>query len=436
MRNQLRRMWMVVLFLCVMGAMMVGDPEVSAKSKVSFQVKGTTLIVSGKGKMPGTGTVKNPEKIKKVVIKKGVTSISDFAFEDWKSLKVVKIPNTVKKIEYFAFSRSGIESITIPKSVKVMYEGVFASCKKLKKVTMPGKMKFIEWVDDMAKLVWDYNSNIHTITFSTQLNLDTLAYIDSKNLVVSKKDKKYKSIDGMIYSKDGKKIVRIPALRKKAVIAKGCKEFYLQSVVWSGEDWSGDPNGGCCKLKKIIIPKSVNIIEDKKYFAFHQVDESWWDDGEIQVKIANKSTSYEQLELLHKRLGISYENLWKEVPDAFGSSGVSGMCVSKAGELKWYGGKAKSVNIPESVNKVCEYAFAGNTSVEEVIVPKTVTEIENCAFEKCENLKKLQLTDGLTTVGRGIVVCCNKLEELVIPGTVHSMESMAFAQCGIKNLVV
>lgn len=80
---------------------------VDAAGKVTYKVKGTTLTISGKGEMPKSmvfGKKSKTKNIKKVVIKKGVTTISKNAFKNCKKLKRVQLPSTLKKISGYAFT--------------------------------------------------------------------------------------------------------------------------------------------------------------------------------------------------------------------------------------------------------------------------------------------------------------------------------------------
>ena len=79
--------------------------------------------------------------MKKVIIKKGITSISDTAFRNMKNLKTVKIPSTVKKIGYESFYDTAIKEVKIPSSVKKIGNHAFKS-KKLRKLTLPGNFKY------------------------------------------------------------------------------------------------------------------------------------------------------------------------------------------------------------------------------------------------------------------------------------------------------
>lgn len=104
-----------------------GVNAAKAKSNVTYSIKKGTLVIKGKGKSRHKMTFKNNKKIKKVVIRKGVTSVSDKAFYKCKNLKKVTISGTVTKSEV-QFYGTKIKNITIPekvgKSVRMLQENV------------------------------------------------------------------------------------------------------------------------------------------------------------------------------------------------------------------------------------------------------------------------------------------------------------------------
>ena len=46
------------------------------------------------------------------------------------------------------------------------------------------------------------------------------------------------------------------------------------------------------------------------------------------------------------------------------------------------------------------YGVFEGSALEEIALPSTLRRIEHCAFEKCKNLKRVLLPDGLERVGR------------------------------------
>ena len=76
--------------------------------------------------------------IKKVIIEKGITNISDNAFNECRNLVSVSIPNSVTKIEGYAFKNcSSLASVTIPNSVSDISFEAFKGCSGLTSITIP-----------------------------------------------------------------------------------------------------------------------------------------------------------------------------------------------------------------------------------------------------------------------------------------------------------
>ena len=150
-----------------------GQQKVEAKTKVTYTLKKGTLTIKGKGAMPAKMKFRRNKKIKKVIIKKGVTSVSYEAFALCKNLNSVTIPSTVKTIGIRSFYGTKISKITVPSKTKTIGQGAFGSCKSLKTIVMPGdfKLKLEEDTDDKLGYVASDESAVDTITFITKLNL-------------------------------------------------------------------------------------------------------------------------------------------------------------------------------------------------------------------------------------------------------------------------
>ena len=96
------------------------------------------LTVSGTGAMTAYDSVADVpwyahrDAVKSVVIKKGVTSVAPYAFQQCGKLTKVTLPTTVKTIGTHAFSYCGaLKSISIPSGVKTIGNRAFLSCKAL-----------------------------------------------------------------------------------------------------------------------------------------------------------------------------------------------------------------------------------------------------------------------------------------------------------------
>ncbi len=268
---------------------MQADNASAAKKKkqtqeyVSMSYKKGVLTIKGKGEMgdPIKTTVYENKNIKKVVIKKGVTAIADFAFKGCKKLKEIILPSTLKKIGAYAFEEcpiknitipksvksiepgafagSSIKSITIPKTVKKLGEGVFGNCKKLESITMPGNIGIIKDEDpdyeyQPGSFLGRKCNSLKKVKFTTALNINMLKRVGrSGGFEVLANDPKYKSVNGLLYSKDGKTLLRIPHGRKKVIISDKCTTVTAGSYGY--EMYLADS-----AMKEIVFPKTVTKI--------------------------------------------------------------------------------------------------------------------------------------------------------------------------------
>lgn len=275
---------------------------VSGANGVIASSKKSTVIISGKGKMKNSMTFKNKKKIKKVIVKNNVTSISKRAFYGCKNLKILRLGKRVKAIGRYAFYNTRLNKVVIPKSVKSIGVGAFNTKTEIKSASIPGTIKTKTVVDMESSVIM---SNVNNVTFITNLDINILNNIKAKNYVVKNNDKKYSSKDGIVYSKDGSKVVRIPN-RKEVVIADGCKEFDIYAYKYAtylGDDYY---EAICKDVQKIVLPKSVSKITDssvlKEQYVFYN-DQY----GLKELEIQNKNLDAESIKLIKEALGNNYE---------------------------------------------------------------------------------------------------------------------------------
>ena len=104
-------------------------------------------------------------------------------------------------------------------------------------------------------------------------------------------------------------------------------------------------------------------------------------------------------------------------------------------KLSKYNGMDTNVVIPESVTSINDFAFYGCETLETVKIPKTVTSIGAHAFYGCECLRKIEIPESVTLIGGGAFSCCKRLETLSIPKTVKSIGKSTFYKCDhLKNV--
>lgn len=218
-----------------------------------------------------------PDKIDNVQ----VTGIGYKSFQANKNITNVSIPNSVNSIGRYAFGGcTSITSFNIPESVKSIGGQALSGCNNL------------------------------------------------TNITVDENNTSFKSIDGILYSKDGSKLLNYP-------VNKAGEKFTISKDV---TDIGSSAFYGSVNLKSIEIPSSVTIIESGA-FGFCK----------------NLSSII--------------------IPDGITNIGV-GM---------FYGcTNLSSINIPDSVTTIERSAFQNCINLSSITIPNSVTRIDD-AFNGCKN---------------------------------------------------
>ena len=219
--------------------LMQTDNASAAKKKIkqvnnsaSTSLRKGVLTVSGKGKMTKKliPTQAQKKKIKKIIIKKGITELPEEAFAGCNKAEEITISSSVRKIGMHAFSDTAVKDMVIPKTVKGIGWGICERCKQLESLTVPGNFKVLKPSSDKYYepfVVGEYA--LKTVKFSTALEPELVRMVgDCEKFELQDSDPNYKSIDGMIYTKDGK-IGEIALITEadKVIISSGVEKIRL-----------------------------------------------------------------------------------------------------------------------------------------------------------------------------------------------------------------
>jgi hypothetical protein len=96
----------------------------------------------------------------------------------------------------------------------------------------------------------------------------------------------------------------------------------------------------------------------------------------------------------------------------------------------------KKVILNDGLQKIGAQAFDNCTSLSSIKLPSTVTEIGSCAFSGCCNLREVVFHDGLQKIRRYSFYSCTSLSTITIPSTVTEIGDHAFSACSNLREVV
>lgn len=181
----------------------------------------------------------------------------------------IDIPEWITSIGDQAFAESGLKNVVIPASVTHFSDGMFRDCNELQYVTFSNGITkvsvdgFGEWFARCKKLKKIIiPKSLENIDFAQIcLENESLEAIEIDN-----NNQAYQSIDGIVYNKSGTKMLFCPkGFKGEAIIPDGVKE--LDTWWWGGF-------GNCRKLESVVIPGSVETIDQSAFLHCKELKKS------------------------------------------------------------------------------------------------------------------------------------------------------------------
>ena len=240
-------------------AMASGDTS-DENVKVSFD--NGTLIISGSGMITQTSVGNcghSLSEIKKVIIKKGITSIGRFAFAYCSSLSSIEIPNSVTTIERSAFeSCSSLSNIKIPDSVTSIGDYLFGGCNSLSNIEIPNSVTTIGnyafWNCSSLNSI-KISNNVIRIGDHAFSSCSSLSNIEIPNSVTNIGRNAFSSCSSL-------NSIKIPnsVMNLECYMFCGCSSLSSIEIPNSVTNIGSNAFERCSSLSSIKIPNSVTNI--------------------------------------------------------------------------------------------------------------------------------------------------------------------------------
>ena len=388
----------------------------------------------------GVGTFYNCSNLTSIVIPNSVTSIGDLAFDSCTSLTSIEIPNSVTSIEGSAFSNcTALTSIEIPNSVTSIGNYAFYGCTALTSIVIPKSVTSIgiyAFMGCTSLTSLEIPNSVTSIGEYAFYNCTSL-----KSIEVDKNNQNYKSIEGNLYSKDGKTLIQY-AIGKTAttftipnsVTSIGSYAFYGCTALTSIEIPNSVTSIGsfafynCTALTSIEIPNSVTSIG---YYAFYNCTSL----ESITLPFVGATLNGTKNVHFGYIFGTSsYQNNASNVPSSLKTVVITGG--TSIGEWAFHNcSNLTSIVIPNSVTTIGSNAFYYCTALTSITIPNSVTSIGDYAFSGCALLTSIEIGSGVTSIGYGAFSSCISLESIVIPNSVTSIGNYAFRFCDLLTSI-
>lgn len=116
---------------------------------------------------------------------------------------------------------------------------------------------------------------------------------------------------------------------------------------------------------------------------------------------------------------------------------IDGLPVKRIGAFAFTGVYSKQIILPNSINSIDEFAFAGENRLVSITIPDSVEQIKDDTFIDCNSLKEIRLPDSLTSIGEKAFYACTSLKTINLPNALTSIGESAFSNChSLKSIII
>ena len=350
-----------------------------------------------------------------------------------KNLKAIVLPENTLKIDYHAFGDCELlKEVTIPEGCTEI-DQAFSSNRNLETVNLPSSLV------RFASNNFAYCPNVKAIN------------VDDNNL-------QFKSVDGVLYSKDGKRLIRFANNKCQqyniinGTVEIGENAFYCSNVEFVNIPTSVTVIGKFAfysskKLKEILIPNSVREIG---YEAFQYCSDL------TSLTLSSQITKIEEGTFLgcYSLKSVFFPENIKEIsPTAFNYCYLlqrfevdnsnpylcsdDGVIYSKDKKtivrcpIALY---SEDFKIGEGVETIADNAFMGCKNIQKFTLPMSVDSIGKHSFEKC-SITSIQLSDNVQFIGYEAFNDCDSLKSFVVPTSLKEIAQSMLISCGSLSYV-
>ena len=443
----------------------------------------TRVIIPGSVKEIGKNAFSNNTSLQEVIIEEGVEIIGDSAFERCSNLKNIQIPNSVNEIGDYAFqsckSLTSIElpdnleilsfqvlsectslvDIKLPDSLKIMHSNSLYGCKNLKQIYIPARVETINnsfrYCTNLSEIILDEKNENFVMTDNMLMTIDkkTLIFIEkSDNL--SDSLTLQNDIETIAHGAFATYGYRLKELTLPATIndisyiifeeMTNLQKIYINSnnqkfesdgttiynkienelVLSVSKDEVLEVKSGTKSIKSYAFSYCKNLISIKLNEELERIDNQCFNNTKIEKLYIPKNVSY-----IHplsvgnmqdlKTIEIDPENNWYKYSDGFLYSYDGKVLVA-------YILSSETVEIPEGVKEIGDYAFHNRVNLKNILIPDTVKKI-GLAFNYCNGLTIINIPNSIKEINK---LCFNYADNLVSINVDNTKDSITGAPWG------
>ncbi len=334
-----------------------------------------------------------------IIIQEGVTEIGRQAFIECENLVSVKFPSTLKKIEEEAFyGCQKLEEVSLPDGLQEIKYHSFFRCSKLKEFRFPDSVTCNEdcglpWCTGLKKVVLPKKMTEIPSHFLNGL----------------------KDLEEIVFPEE-LKVIGSDAL-------ENCTSLVSIELPESVEVLEFGAFSNCKKLTSIKLPKHLKKIYKRAFYGCDKLKE---------VELFDVEEIYRDSFPEKIKLKVSHDSKTLKEED--------GLLLSADGKvLRACLKSAETIEIPESVTEIFDYAFERMPLLTTITLGKNLVKLDKSCFNGCPSLQKVYFEGRMVEIGESAFSYCEKLNTVSFPypDSVASIGANAFAECTkLKSITI
>ena len=361
--------------------------------------------------------------VKKVQIEKGITRIGNWFFNGLRSIETITLPETLSEIGCNSFSDCEFEYLTIPNLVSIIEEDAFTRPDDYKKIK---EIHYCNYISGLTILhpegkPQDFESIL--TTHDTTMSIDVIKEATCTEWGIQKKacskcDWYETSSIGKLGHNYSEVISKQPSCSQEGEKIKECSRC--------GETVKETID----KLPHSYLDTVIEPTKSQQGYTLHT----------CSVCGDNYKDNYVNYEDVYSEgtCGTNTTYVLNKETGLFKIEGSGNMTNYDDSNPPWFADKSliKKVEISQGVTSVGNQAFAHCNNLETVVLPNSIKTIGDFAFAYCQKLSSINLPNNLQTIGNYAFEDCIKLNNITIPNKLTSIGNGSFYNCSSLTKIV
>lgn len=328
-----------------------------------------------------------------------ITAIGDYAFAGRTEIKKIYLPKSVNSIGESAFKGcSGLIDINIPSNVMSIGNAAFKDCTNLSSITMP-----------------EFITSIGPYTF---YSCNSLTYINIPENVT------YIGSNAFSYCSSLSEIILPDGVTEIGDYAfEECSGLTSANIPSSTLSIGTYAFSKCVNLTGISFPDKLVSIGNKAFIGCESAFNS------VNIPASVTYIGEEAFYGCKNITSIHYAGTLEQWCNITLSKYPSVPWNAESIDLYISNSLVRDIVIPDSITSINNCAFYNCSSLTSVVLPNTITNIGDLAFSGCTNLASVVIPDSVIEIGYSSFAGCSSLLSIDIPNSVTSIYKGAFSGC-------